>query len=207
MDEKKQHPNGAGIILKMNADIVLLVKGKESKKWGFPKGELKEIDNGNLLKCAERETLEETGLEIKIPFKSRVGIMFSKKQQQQQKTPKRCYFQTNLQALDKYSLAKAHKLFTNDSMEISRVAWVHRSEWCQFTRSETNTDLWQWIHPEISDRKYLNTYARAPPPLPLKHRHHHVNSSSSKRKYFHHHKPSSSSQQSRSASSWRKKIK
>lgn len=51
-----------GCILINNFGEVLLVKGRLSKKWSFPKGHCKRQETD--LECAARELLEETGLSI-----------------------------------------------------------------------------------------------------------------------------------------------
>lgn len=54
----------AGAIIYNNEmNAILLVKGKEHKKWGFPKGQ--QNDNESCFECAVRETLEETNINIK----------------------------------------------------------------------------------------------------------------------------------------------
>lgn len=50
----------AGIILINNEDNILLVKGRRTKKWGFPKGSIEEGES--VKECAIREFNEETGL-------------------------------------------------------------------------------------------------------------------------------------------------
>jgi 8-oxo-dGTP pyrophosphatase MutT (NUDIX family) len=54
--------SGAGFIL-LSPDLshTLLVKGKKSPKWGFPKGHREEED-ANVIETAIRELYEETGL-------------------------------------------------------------------------------------------------------------------------------------------------
>lgn len=52
----------AGIILINKEGYILLIKGKSSKKWGFPKGY---IEKGETIEeCAIREFNEETGLKF-----------------------------------------------------------------------------------------------------------------------------------------------
>ncbi len=55
----------AGIIIINSKNQLLLVKGKHSKKWGYPKGVCE--DNEDSRTCAMRETREEVGLKIQLP--------------------------------------------------------------------------------------------------------------------------------------------
>ena len=74
---------GSGVMLyKLCNDIILIlcVLGRESGKWGFPKGSFKE--NESLEECACRELKEETGLILKkdiFKLKRKIGshIYFS----------------------------------------------------------------------------------------------------------------------------------
>jgi len=43
-------------------NTILLVRGKRTSKWSFPKGHKNRSET--YIKCAERETLEETGVDI-----------------------------------------------------------------------------------------------------------------------------------------------
>jgi len=51
-----------GVICINNCGNVLLVRGRKSRKWSFPKGHCKQDEND--LECALRELKEETGLDI-----------------------------------------------------------------------------------------------------------------------------------------------
>ena len=56
---------GAGIILMRFTDAgpqFLMLKGRRSCVWSFPKGHPEEVDKGSPLRTAVRETQEETGL-------------------------------------------------------------------------------------------------------------------------------------------------
>lgn len=65
---KPRHMKVYGAILINNFGEVLLVRGRLSKKWSFPKGhcERQETD----LACAKRELFEETGLEVETNYTS-----------------------------------------------------------------------------------------------------------------------------------------
>jgi ADP-ribose pyrophosphatase YjhB (NUDIX family) len=65
---KPRHMKVYGAILINNFGEVLLVRGRLSRKWSFPKGHCK---NGETdLECAKRELLEETGLSLDLPYTS-----------------------------------------------------------------------------------------------------------------------------------------
>lgn len=51
-----------GCILKSPQNRYLLVQGKQSGKWSFPKGHPEEDESG--MECAHRELMEETGLRV-----------------------------------------------------------------------------------------------------------------------------------------------
>jgi len=57
-----RHMKVYGTILINNFGEVLLVRGRVSKKWSFPKGHCKSGESD--LQCATRELLEETGLSL-----------------------------------------------------------------------------------------------------------------------------------------------
>jgi 8-oxo-dGTP pyrophosphatase MutT (NUDIX family) len=61
-----------GCILINNFGEVLLVKGRLSKKWSFPKGHKQ--GGESYLDCAVRETLEETGVDLR----SEVPVSFQR---------------------------------------------------------------------------------------------------------------------------------
>ena len=59
---KPRHMKVYGCILINNFGEVLLVKGRLSKKWSFPKGHCKRQETD--FECAKRELFEETGLVV-----------------------------------------------------------------------------------------------------------------------------------------------
>jgi 8-oxo-dGTP pyrophosphatase MutT (NUDIX family) len=52
----------AGVIVHNSANEVLMVKGKATRKWSFPKGKIE--DGESVLNCAKREFFEETGRKL-----------------------------------------------------------------------------------------------------------------------------------------------
>lgn len=51
-----------GSVCISNANRILLVKGRKTGKWSFPKGHKQRFEG--FLDCAKRETLEETGIDL-----------------------------------------------------------------------------------------------------------------------------------------------
>jgi 8-oxo-dGTP pyrophosphatase MutT (NUDIX family) len=72
VDENKY--KRAGLIL-TNKDRILIVYGKNSKKWSFPKGR-KNYDDESSLYCAIREFEEETGILLSDDELSRITFFF-----------------------------------------------------------------------------------------------------------------------------------
>jgi len=65
---KPRHMKVYGCIIINNEGEVLLVRGRLSKKWSFPKGHCKRGETD--LECASRELLEETGLILNEKYTS-----------------------------------------------------------------------------------------------------------------------------------------
>jgi len=65
---KPRHMQVYGSILINNLGEVLLVFGRLSKKWSFPKGHCKPKETD--IECAKRELVEETGLIVNTPYTS-----------------------------------------------------------------------------------------------------------------------------------------
>jgi ADP-ribose pyrophosphatase YjhB (NUDIX family) len=65
---KPRHMKVYGAILINNFGEVLLVRGRLSKKWSFPKGHCKNSETD--IECAKRELLEETGLLVHSQYTS-----------------------------------------------------------------------------------------------------------------------------------------
>ena len=104
----------------------LLVRGRDSKKWGFPKGHM---ENGEIEEeTARREFYEETGLEIFGPFDGRVrygnNIYF---------------FKTQVENRD---------LQIKDMNEIDEIQWLSKIDILLFHKEQCNFGLSMW-------RKYL----------------------------------------------------
>lgn len=65
---KPRHMKVYGTILINENGDILLVRGRLSKKWSFPKGHCKHSETD--LECAKRELLEETGLTLDTHYTS-----------------------------------------------------------------------------------------------------------------------------------------
>jgi 8-oxo-dGTP pyrophosphatase MutT (NUDIX family) len=61
-----------GTIIVSPNNKILLIKGRKSGKWSFPKGHAEQ--NETELECALRETYEETGLKLHNNFKKRIQL-------------------------------------------------------------------------------------------------------------------------------------
>lgn len=55
----------AGVVLTNNHSQILLVQGRDTGKWSFPKGKIKYGES--IIQCAQRECFEETGIRLTIP--------------------------------------------------------------------------------------------------------------------------------------------
>jgi 8-oxo-dGTP pyrophosphatase MutT (NUDIX family) len=91
-----------GTILHNNYTHVLLVLGRTSGKWSFPKGHA--YDSEAPLDCARRETYEETGIKVYPNEKSVIHLS------------KGTYFI--------YSINPDVKVRPIDTQEISRALWI-----------------------------------------------------------------------------------
>ncbi len=104
-----------GSIFVSDQQKVLVVKGRESGKWSFPKGHPKKGESG--FECARRETLEETGLELSNEFE-RVLLL----------------------ATGAYYLVRSSECdcSTQDAEEVEEIAWKSFDE---LRRARVNIDI------------------------------------------------------------------
>jgi len=123
----------------------LLVLGKKSYKWGFPKGHMEYGESEE--QTAIREFFEETGIHIKdtsllhkIKFKNNI------------------YFKVNC--------FKKPVIQIQDTNEIVQVMWMSISDILSLPKHTMNFGLKSWIHKECSlippKFKYLKTSSSAP---------------------------------------------
>ena len=130
--------DGAGIILHMTKNMILLVYDKRSHKWSFPKGRC-EIGE-TLLQTAVREMMEETGIEVNVA-KDTQAITFHKK------NATRCYFICNLSNIPNSQIYRAFRpTVPTDTVEIGNIKWFSREQLVSMNRCNVNYDVWQWIH-------------------------------------------------------------
>jgi len=127
--------NGAGVIFSINNSLTLLVKGRHSGKWSFPKGSCETGES--LVQTAMREMREETGIEV-VLGQSDHAIVFNGSRSH------RCYFLCDPRHVRLYS----HPIYLKptDNREISEIRWFHPWEIMQMKRRQVNCDVWQWVH-------------------------------------------------------------
>ena len=113
------------ILFDKNLHQVLLVKGKQSQKWGFPKGHMEFGETEE--ETAVRELLEETGihwtkdLHNRIRFRNNVYFMVETK-----KTDTDCHI--------------------HDVNEIEKVEWFTVDDIFKFPEYQCNFGLKHWIN-------------------------------------------------------------
>ncbi len=120
----------SGIIM-VRDGYVLLVKGRQRGKWGFPKGH---VESGESLEtCAHREFREETGMTAVI---TNYNCMY--------------YENSYYYLLDYTSSCLGHEdsyKYRSDSEEIAEVKWFPISKLASFLtqRNQVNRDLWAYM--------------------------------------------------------------
>ena len=93
-----------GVILISENKNVLLVKGRKTEKWSFPKGHIRPTESWS--QCASRECYEETGINIDTTITTqRPTKLFSG------------YYYV-------YNNVPETTPYTNDSSEVMDVAWI-----------------------------------------------------------------------------------
>jgi len=123
------HHKRCGIILyHPTTSKYLLVRGIESKKWGFPKGHMEWGEAEE--QTAIREFEEETGLTIHAPFDSRLR------------------FGNNIYFLKTQCEDRLPNI--RDKHEIDKVQWFTQNEILNFSKDKCNFGLSMW-------RKHVNS--------------------------------------------------
>jgi 8-oxo-dGTP pyrophosphatase MutT (NUDIX family) len=113
-----------GVILHHH-DKVAVVFGRQHQKWSFPKGH---IDKGEtVLRCAERELEEETGIVVKLPWKTPF-LTFGKC----------CYFNYYLYVIPPNARPK-------DNGEVALVKWMTVEQIRALSPAQTNNGIKRWL--------------------------------------------------------------
>jgi 8-oxo-dGTP pyrophosphatase MutT (NUDIX family) len=129
-----------GCIFMTNKNTILMVKGRSTKKWSFPKGHPNKGETG--YQVAQRETFEETGLYTPSLFKSIVHL----------KTGTYYIIESNEQ-----------RVYPRDITEIEEVAWVPISK---ISSLNVNIDVNTFIREHLNTQciqKKKNTLPLPPP--------------------------------------------
>lgn len=114
-----------GIILSdSNLQQVLLVKGKKSQKWGFPKGHMELGESEE--QTAVRELLEETGIHWTNSLKNRIRFRNN------------VYFMVD-------TVKNDVKCNIQDVNEIEKVGWFSIHDVFKFPEYQCNFGLKNWI--------------------------------------------------------------
>lgn len=126
-NEIGKHLRSAGIILRNQQGNYLLVLGRTHNKWSFPKGHIEENESWH--DCAQRETLEETGLTVTIPDNAKHWF-----------ANKSIYF-----FIGPESIQGKPVLRPRDKHEIVRATWFSKDELLKLTRDLVNGALWKFL--------------------------------------------------------------
>lgn len=110
------------IIMNEKKTKTLLVKGKLSECWGFPKGALE--NNESLIECARRETLEETGIDFDITNATKKEVINNIN-----------YYYTTFSSSGKLNTSSV------DKNEISEIKWVRISELLKYSIPNINKSI------------------------------------------------------------------
>lgn len=105
-----------GCILMTPDNKILLVKGRESQKWSFPKGHIEGQETG--LACARRELFEETGIRIhQEPF------AFKK------------FLKSGTSSYFLFAVERELRPFPHDLREVEEARWVSLDEMEQLSKN------------------------------------------------------------------------
>jgi 8-oxo-dGTP pyrophosphatase MutT (NUDIX family) len=127
---------GAGVILQDNIHRYLLVRGRTSKKWSFPKGHFSEPKETRI-QCAQRELYEETGLFVRID--PHCATLHMK--------PLSKYIYFLLQMPSPVALCPHQRL---DHNEIEYVKFFSKVELSRLRRKHVNRDVWEYMQKHMS---------------------------------------------------------
>jgi 8-oxo-dGTP pyrophosphatase MutT (NUDIX family) len=130
----------AGVIVTVAQDTVLLVQGRKSKKWGFPKGHQHEDET--IFQTAQREMMEETGIEVFIHPNS-PALVFTN-------PPDRFFFHVNVTHMK--NPLQLLVLQPHDKKEIVDIRAFHLTELRCMKRRKITQDIWNYLHPTPQTR-------------------------------------------------------
>ncbi len=102
-------------------NTILVVKGRRSGKWSFPKGH--KLRSETYINCALRETLEETGVNL-------------------QNREHRCYQKMSAGEYYFFDVEEELETRVNDSTEVVEAAWLSPTE---LENLECNVDVNYWL--------------------------------------------------------------
>jgi 8-oxo-dGTP pyrophosphatase MutT (NUDIX family) len=128
-----------GIIVRDHSQKYLLVYGKKSGKWGFPKGHQEEGESEE--ETALRELKEETGIELsrenleeRIRFKNNI------------------YFNVSAAVAAASDVMRIH---IQDTNEILRASWFSLSDMMDLSKESINYGLKSWLnHMLVNDTRH-----------------------------------------------------
>ena len=125
-----------GIIIKdIQNDQVLLVFGRKSQKWGFPKGHMEEGESEE--ETALRELKEETGIVLHASFDHKNRIRFRNN----------IYFIINV---NKNEICP--QINVQDIKEIEKVSWFSSVDIMRIPEYQCNFGLKNWIKKSMEDK-------------------------------------------------------
>jgi 8-oxo-dGTP pyrophosphatase MutT (NUDIX family) len=120
-------------------DKYLLVLGKKSDKWGFPKGHMEDGESEE--ECAMREFFEETGIQIekkhlleKLRFKNNI------------------YFNVLCDGKSKFNI--------QDTNEILKACWFTLPEMASIDKDSINFGLKSWLNYFLEKERPLGNYPK-----------------------------------------------
>ena len=115
------------IIYNMDTKKYLLVYGKKSQKWGFPKGHMEKGESEE--ETARRELFEETGISLNQPLNSKIRFRNN------------IYFTVSLHTTD---LSTSTSI--QDTNEIECIQWFTEEDIFQLNVNQCNFGLKSWIN-------------------------------------------------------------
>lgn len=105
----------------------LLVHGKKSQKWGFPKGHMEEGETEE--QTALREFCEETGIRLEKPFERKIRYRNN------------IYFTVSVPSAE-----SSHKIMIQDKNEIEMAKWFSQEDIMRLKIENCNFGLKNWIN-------------------------------------------------------------